>query len=163
MRWPEPRPADVGGFLGMVANTASIPEWELHETGGRSYAVISGNYMNFSIRLGYHFSAVEAYIGESIHDNYIKFHFKGGGATTDRRLRRIRLITEILKKIDFTVTVKEDVMAAVLPKFGLSDMIERLEIMGKLTAYTKQLDMAMYNDAVTDLFIDDFIRDHVKN
>jgi pyruvate,water dikinase len=163
MRWPEPRPADVGGFLGMVANTASIPEWELHETGGRSYAVISGNYMNFSIRLGYHFSAVEAYIGESINDNYIKFHFKGGGATTDRRLRRIRLITEILKKIDFTITVKEDVMYAVLPKFGLSDMIERLEIMGKLTAYTKQLDMAMYNDAVTDLFIDDFITDHVKN
>jgi pyruvate,water dikinase len=53
-------------------------------------------------------------------------------------------------------------MSAVLPKFGYSDMIERLEIMGKLTAYTKQLDMAMYNDAVTDLFIDDFIRDHVK-
>jgi pyruvate,water dikinase len=162
MRWPEPRPADVGGFLGMIAHTAAIPEQDLHETGEPSYAVISNNYMNFSIRLGYHFSAVEAYIGESIHDNYIKFHFKGGGATTDRRLRRIRLITEILKKIDFSVTVKDDVMSAVLPKFGFSDMIERLEIMGKLTAYTKQLDMAMYNDAVTDLFIEDFITDHVK-
>lgn len=163
MRWPEPRPADVGGFLGMIANTAAIPEWELHETGGRSYAVISGNYMNFSIRLGYHFSSVEAYAGENINDNYIKFHFKGGGATTDRRLRRIRLITEILKRINFTVQVKEDVLAAVLPKFGLSDMVKRLEIMGKLTAYTKQLDMAMYNDAVTDLFIEEFIRDHVNN
>ena len=147
----------------MVANTAAIPEWELHETGGRSYAVISGNYMNFSIRLGYHFSAVEAYAGENMNDNYIKFHFKGGGATTDRRLRRIRLITEILKRINFTVTVKEDVLAAALPKFGLSDMLKRLEIMGKLTAYTKQLDMAMYNDAVTDLFIEEFIGDHVKN
>ncbi len=163
MRWPEPRPADVKGFLGMIANTASIPECELRETADRSYAIISKNYMNFSIRLGYHFSSVEAYAGENSNCNYIKFHFKGGGATTDRRLRRIRLITEILQKINFTVNVKEDVMAAVLPKFELSDMVKRLEVMGKLTAYTKQLDMAMYNDAVTDLFIEDFIRDHVKN
>jgi len=162
MRWPEPRPADVGGILGMIANTATIPEWELHETAQRSYAMITNNYMNFSIRLGYHFSAVEAYIGENMNDNYIKFHFKGGGATTDRRLRRIRLITEILKKIDFTVNTIEDVMSAVLPKLGPSDTLKRLEIMGKLTAYTKQLDMAMYNDAVTDLFIEDFIRDNVS-
>jgi pyruvate,water dikinase len=34
--------------------------------------------------------------------------------------------------------------------------------MGKLTAYTKQLDMAMFNDAVTDMYIDDFVRAHIK-
>ncbi len=54
--------------------------------GERSYAIISANYMNFSIRLGYHLSMVEAYAGENINDNYIKFFFKGGGSTTDRRL-----------------------------------------------------------------------------
>jgi pyruvate,water dikinase len=106
---------------------------------------------------------VEAYVGESVNENYIKFHFKGGGAATDRRLRRIRLITEILKKMDFTVQIKEDVMNALLPKFARADTLRRLEIMGKLTAYTKQLDMAMYNDAVTDLFIEDFVRDHMDS
>ena len=162
MRWPEPRPADVKGFLGMIAQTASIPEGELRETAGHSYAILSENYMNFSIKLGYHFSMVEAFAGENINDNYIKFYFKGGGATTDRRMRRLRLITEILKTIDFTVDVRGDVMDAVLQKFKRSDIEKRLEVMGKLTAYTKQLDMAMYNDAVTDLFIEDFIRDHIK-
>ncbi|HTG01599.1 MAG TPA: PEP/pyruvate-binding domain-containing protein [Nitrospirota bacterium] len=161
MRWPEPRAADVKGFLGMVANTAQIPEAELRETADRSYAVISSNYMNFSIRLGYHFSAVESYLSDVVNSNYIKFLFKGGGATTDRRLRRIRLITEILKKLGFGIEIKGDLMNATLPKRSLTDTSRTLEVLGKLTAYTKQLDMAMYNDAITDLFIEDFLRDHV--
>lgn len=163
MRWPEPRPVDAKGFLGMVANTAAMREEELYKMGGKSYAIISHNYMNFSIRLGYHFSLVEAYAGENLNDNYIKFFFKGGGAATDRRLRRVRLIIEIIKKLDFKVKVTGDVIDAMLTKYNLLAIEERLEIMGKLTAYTKQLDMVMYNDAVTDMFIEDFVRDHMKN
>jgi pyruvate,water dikinase len=34
--------------------------------------------------------------------------------------------------------------------------------MGKLTAYTKQLDMAMFNDAVTDMYVDQFIKEHIR-
>jgi len=163
MSWPEPVAADVKGFMGMIANTASIPEGELRETAERSYAIVTGNYMNFSIRLGFHFSAVEAYIGENMNDNYIKYNFKGGGATIERRMRRLRLITEILKKMDFSVDVRGDVMNASILKYGRPDMERRLEIMGKLTPYTKQLDMAMYNDAVTDRFIEDFVRDHMRD
>lgn len=162
MKWPEPRPADVKGFLGMVAHTASIQEEELLKAGGRSYAIISHNYMTFSIRLGYHFSLVEAYAGENMNDNYIKFFFKGGGAATDRRLRRVRLITEIIREMDFKFKVTSDVIDAILTKYKKEDIEKRLEVMGKLTAYTKQLDMVMYNEAVTDMFIEDFIRDHMK-
>ena len=162
MKWPEPRPPDAKGFLGMIANTASTQEEELHKMGGKSYAIVSRNYMNFSIRLGYHFSMVEAYAGENINDNYIKFFFKGGGAANDRRLRRVRLIKEILKKMDFKVDITEDVMHAMLTKYKQSTIEDKLEVMGKLTVYTKQLDMVMYNDAVTDMFIEDFIRDHMK-
>ncbi|MBI4685694.1 MAG: hypothetical protein HY755_10900 [Nitrospirae bacterium] len=162
MRWPEPRPADVKGFIGMMAHTATIPEEQLYQAGEKSFALISDNYMNFSIRLGYHFSMVEAYSGENINDNYIRFFFKGGGAAIDRRLRRIRLITEIIKRMDFKLKVTGDVIDAMLTKYKQSDIEKRLEIMGKLTAYTKQLDMVMYNDAVTDMFIDDFVRDHMK-
>ncbi|MBI4698500.1 MAG: hypothetical protein HY758_06195 [Nitrospirae bacterium] len=162
MRWPEPRPVDAKGFFGMVANTAATQEEELLKMGGRSYAIISHNYMNFSIRLGYHFSLVEAYAGDNMNDNYIKFFFKGGGAATDRKLRRVRLITEIIKKLDFRVKITGDVINAMLTKYSLAAIEERLGIMGKLTAYTKQLDMVMYNDAVTDMFIEDFVRDHIK-
>jgi pyruvate,water dikinase len=163
MKWPGPPPVDARGFLGMLAHSASVPEDQLQETGKKSFAVVSKHYVNFSVRLGYHFSMVEAYAGENINDNYVKFFFKGGGAAVDRRLRRVRLITAILKKMGFKVTIKEDVIDAMLTKYKQATIEDKLEIMGKLTAYTKQLDMAMFNDAVTDMYIEQFVKEHIPS
>jgi pyruvate,water dikinase len=162
MKWPGPPPVEAKGFWGMHAQASSVPEEQLHETTKKSFAVVSKNYLNFSIRLGYHFSLIEAYAGENINDNYIKFFFKGGGAAIDRRLRRIRLIKEILKAMGFSVKITEDVMNAILTKYKQSVIEDKLVIMGKLTAYTKQLDMAMFNDAVTDMYVEQFIKEHIK-
>ena len=161
MKWPDPPPVDAKGFMGMLAHSASVPEEQLRETAKKSFAVVSKNYVNFSIRLGYHFSMIEAYTGENINDNYIKFFFKGGGAAVDRRLRRVRLIKEILKEMGFRVSIKEDVMNAILTKYKQSMIEDKLTVMGKLTAYTKQLDMAMFNDAVTDMYVEQFIKEHI--
>lgn len=162
MRWPEPKPFDTKGFLGMIAHTATIPKQKLRKTGEESFSFISKEYMNFSFRLGYHFSTVEAYAGENINDNYIRFFFKGGGAATDRRLRRVRLITDILKRLDFRVKVVEDVIDANITKYKKHSIEEKLEILGRLTVYTKQLDMVMYNDAITDWYIEEFVKRHIK-
>lgn len=162
MKWPGPPPVDAKGFFGMLAHSASVPEEQLKETAKKSFAVISKNYVNFSIRLGYHFSMIEAYAGENINDNYVKFFFKGGGAAIDRRLRRIRLMKEILKAMGFRVKITEDVMNAILTKYKQSTIEDKLVIMGKLTAYTKQLDMAMFNDAVTDMYVEQFIKEHIR-
>jgi pyruvate,water dikinase len=162
MKWPEPRPSDAKGLLGMIAHTASLPEEQLQEMGKSSFAVVSKNYMNFSIRLGYHFSLIEAYAGENINDNYIKFFLKGGGASQDRRLRRVRLITKILRHMCFRVTTKEDLIDAILTKYKQATIEERLIILGKLIVYTKQLDMALYNDAITDMYLDQFLKEHAK-
>jgi pyruvate,water dikinase len=162
MNWPKPRTVDVKGLTSMEAHTASIPEGELYRVGDRSFSFITGEYMNFSIRLGYHLSTVESYIGESINDNYIRFFFKGGGAGRERRFRRVRLISEILKNLDFSVKIIEDVIDANLMKYKKSAIEKRLEVLGKLTAYTKQLDMVMYNNAITDLYIEDFFNAYLK-
>lgn len=162
MRWPEPRAADAKGFLGMMAHAASVTEEQLQQTAIRSFAIVSGNYMNFSIRLGYHFSMVEAFAGDTLNENYIRFFFKGGGAAVDRRLRRVRLISELLEMMDFRVRVTEDVINAVLLKFKRPAIERRLEIMGRMTVFTKQLDMAMYNDDITDWYRDEFVRDHMQ-
>lgn len=161
MRWPEAPPLDAKGFMGMIAHTATIPEADLEKAGESSFVFVAAKYMNFAIRLGYHLSTVEAYAGENINNNYIKFFFKGGGAVRDRRLRRVRLITEILKGMDFNVTVTDDVIEALLMKYKRATIEATLEVMGKLTAYTKQLDMVMYNDAVTDMYISEFIKKYV--
>jgi pyruvate,water dikinase len=162
MKWPEPPPLDAKGFMSMVAHTASIPEGELYSIGDRSFSFITGEYMNFSIRLGYHLSTVEAFAGESINDNYIRFFFKGGGAGRDRRFRRVRLITEILRNMDFNLKVIEDIIDANLTKYKKPAIEKRLEVLGKLTTYTKQLDMVMYNDAITDMYIEDFVKAHIR-
>lgn len=163
MRWPQGSPSvDAKGFLGMLAHTVSMPEEQLRKIGEGSFAFVSGEYMNFTLRLGYHLSTVEAYMGENLNDNYIRFFFKGGGAAIDRRLRRVRLIREILRAMDFEVRVAGDVVDAVLSKYSKPLLRSRLEIMGKLTVYTKQLDMVMYNDAITDWYIEEFLKDHLQ-
>jgi pyruvate,water dikinase len=161
MSWPEPRAADAKGLLGMMAHTATIPEAELRGTAEKSLALIGANYMNFSIRLGYHFSQVEAWVGDQLNDNYVRFFFKGGGAVRDRRLRRVRLIAQILERMDFRVQVADDVIRALAAKYRRPELERTLEALGRLTAYTKQLDMAMFNDAVTDWYRDEFVREHL--
>jgi len=162
MKWPEPPPVDVGGFFGMMGHTLTISEAEILQTGENSFSFISDEYMNCSIRLGYHFSSVEAYAGNNPEDNYIRIFFKGGGAVIERRMRRVRLITEILKSIGFgTIKVNEDVIDAMTTRQDKIAMEKKLEVLGKLTAYTKQQDMAMYNDAITDFYIKEFLNQHL--
>ena len=117
--------------------------------------------MNFLLRLGYHLSTVEAFAGDNLNDNYIRFFFKGGGAAPERRLRRVRLISEILKAMDFKVKVVDDVVDAVLTKYRKNLIEDKLEILGRFTAFTKQLDMVLYNDTITDFYIKDFIKKHI--
>ncbi|MBF0458609.1 MAG: hypothetical protein HQK99_12040 [Nitrospirae bacterium] len=101
-------------------------------------------------------------MSDNLNDNYITFHFKGGGAQEDRRLRRVRLIAEILREIDFdSIVVKGDVIDARLSKYKRQSIEQKMEIMGKLTVYTKQLDMVMYNDSVTDHYKAEFIKEHI--
>lgn len=162
MRWPEAKQFDVSGFMGAIAHTATTSEEQLRRAAEKSFAILTDEYMTFAIRLGYHLSTIEAFAGESINDNYIRFFFKGGGAAIDRRLRRVRLIAEILKHMDFNVKTTDDVVEASLMKYKKETIAEKLEIMGKFTVFTKQLDMVMYNDAITDGYIRQFIKQHIS-
>jgi len=162
MKWPEGRPFDASGFFGAVTRTATISEADLIKAAEKNFCIVSAQYMNFAIRLGYHLSTVEAFAGENLNDNYIKFFFKGGGAQIDRRLRRVRLISEILKVLEFRVKVTEDVISASVTKYKKAMIEKILETLGRLTVYTKQLDMVMYNDSITDWYIEEFIKTHAR-
>ncbi len=162
LEWPPPRHIDIKGILGMIAHTASISDRELEEMGEKSFAFVSEDYMNFSIRLGYHLSVVEAYAGEKINDNYIRFFFQGGGAERDRRMRRIWLINEILKRIGFRTKVTEDIVDGILTKHKRVHLKEKLEILGRLTVYTKQLDAIMYDDRTAEMHLEEFTLENIN-
>lgn len=161
MRWPEARDFDISGFMGAIAHTATVTEDDLMRTAQKSFAFISPNFMSFAIRLGYHFSSIEAFAGDNLNDNYIKFFFKKGGTVAERRLRRVRLITKILREMNFSVSPVDDVINAILIKYPLKEVTKRLEILGKLTVYTKQLDMVLFNDSITEQYIEDFCEEYV--
>jgi pyruvate, water dikinase len=161
MKWPGPKPLDVRGFASVVAHTAAEPGGENRIYSEKSFALLSRDYMNFSIHLGYHLSTIEVLggLGEDI--NYIKFLFKGGGATVERRDRRARLVTTILQRMGFQVERKLDLVDARLLHYPREKMEEILLSVGKLTVYTKQLDMVMFNEAITEWSIEEFIKEHL--
>lgn len=156
IEWPGPPPINVKGFMSVVASTAMQPRSEklLWEP---SFAIISREYMNFNIRLGYHIQTIEAYAGDNINDNYARFLFKGGGASLDRRARRTRLIKEILEMMDFSVKRTGDVLDANITKYDTSTILKKLGILARMTAYTKQLDMTLFNDAMVDWYFKEFV------
>ncbi|MBI4766242.1 MAG: hypothetical protein HY787_16855 [Deltaproteobacteria bacterium] len=161
MKWPGPKPLDIKGFASVVAQTAAESGGENRIYSEKSFALLSADYLNFSIRLGYHLSTIEAMGGQGDNENYINFIFKGGGATLERRDRRARLVATILEKLGFQVNQKGDLVDARLLHHPREEMEAILQALGKLTLYTKQLDMIMFNEAIVEWSIEEFFKEYM--
>ncbi|MGQ9920078.1 MAG: PEP/pyruvate-binding domain-containing protein [Desulfobacca sp.] len=162
MRWPQAKPQNVQSISSVFVKTEEQIAQGENPYRDESYVLLSQNYMNFSIYLGYHFSNVEAYVSDQVNDNYLTFHFHGGGSTLERRERRVRLIEAIIDRIDLQHQRHGDIIEARLAKYPAAEMLRRLTIMGKLTSYTKQLDMVLFSEGIVDWYIKDFLREHVE-
>jgi len=153
--WPSHTPqADVKGFMSVMATSASTStRGEFSES---SFAVLSKEYMILSLRLGYHFTTVEAMCTRMAGNNYIRFQCKGGGASLERRSRRIRLFIELLSSMGFENAGKGDFIDAKIAYQNPQAILDNLFILGRITMVTKQLDMALSNDSITNWYIKDF-------
>jgi pyruvate,water dikinase len=60
------------------------------------------------------------------------------------------------------VKTVEDVIDAIIVKYKKPNLEKKLEILGKLTAYTNRLDVVLSNDRVTDQYIEGFIKKHLR-
>jgi pyruvate,water dikinase len=163
MRWPQAKPENVKSISSVFVKTEEQIAQGENPYRDESYVLISQNYMNFSIHLGYHFSNVEAYVSEQVNDNYLTFHFHGGGSTPERRERRVRLIEAIIDRIDLHYQRHGDIIEARMAKYPAPEMLKRLTVMGKLTTYTKQLDMVLFSEGIVDWYIKDFLKEHVDS
>jgi pyruvate,water dikinase len=141
---------DLKGFISVFANTMYDVNKADRGLGGKSFAIISDNYLNFNSRLGYHFGLVDAYLSEEINDNYISFQFKGGAASVDRRERRVRLLTQILEELGFKVQTKGDLVQGRMAKFSLWETEQTLELTALLMAFCRQLDLALASEVVME-------------
>ncbi len=154
--WSTPAPpSDVKGFMSVVAthmNTGDTKEFSK-----KSFAVLSKEYMLLSLKMGYHFTTIEAMCTPEPSKNYIKMTFKEGGASVERRTRRINLITHILSIVGFRNLGKGDYLDTEITYDTEGEIKNKLFILGRLSLMTKQLDMTLANDAITNWYTKEFI------
>jgi pyruvate,water dikinase len=157
-RWGA-RPLDLGGFASVVFEHAlSSPEQE-RSFRDPSYALVSDRYLNYTARVGYHFSIVDAYGGETTNKNYIHLLFRGGAADSVRRGRRARAIAGILKEWGFSVEVVGDSTNGRIHKLPREEVVRLLDHIGRLLQFMRQMDVAMTSDAAVAQVKEAFLRE----
>jgi pyruvate, water dikinase len=154
----EPRPVTVKGFLSVMSQQMLAPPNPVVERfGDRSYAIVSDKYLNFSSRVGYHYSILDSYCGLTAMKNYINFQFKGGAADDVRRNRRARLIKNILEASGFLVEVQGDRVNARFAKQEREIIEAKLDLLGRLVIYTRQMDMLLNCENSVKMLSENFL------
>jgi pyruvate,water dikinase len=157
--WAGPVPVNMGGFLHVLGQTAIRPPERFWD---KTYAIVGAHYVNYACRLGFHFQSVDSYCGPVPEDNYINFTFKGGAADELRRIRRIHLIAQALTQLGLEVEIHQDMIRARFRKRSLAETEERLDLLGRLMAYVRQMDMLMSDDTMPKILAERFLAGHYE-
>ena len=153
-----PRPMDLGGVFSIIMRHAVTSPEQDATFSDPCYALVSDCYLNYTARVGYHFSVVDTYCSRKANKNYINLLFRGGAADSVRRNRRVRAIAGILKERGFSVEVRRDTVMARLNKAGLEETRAALETIGALLQFFRQMDAAMVDEESARLFQEAFLR-----
>ena len=151
-----PAGMDLDGFMSSATRSLSLTG-PLATKPEQNLAIVSGQYLHLSLKLGYHFNIVDCYLTEARNDNFIYFRFAGGVTGMDRRSRRAALLKTILEKHDFVVEGKGDLVIARIKKIAFATMIQRLEMIGRLIGFTRQLDILLKDDSLVKKGIECFL------
>jgi pyruvate,water dikinase len=155
--WKGPPPMSLRGFGAIVAQSAMNPELDpavRSSLAARNYFLVSRSFCNLSVRLGYHLALAEANLSELLAESYVNFQFKGGAADERRRLRRVRLLAETLREMDFRVEMKGDALTARIEKKPVPFLRERLVVLGYLLIHTRQIDMVMDEQSFVESYLE---------
>jgi len=153
----EPVAVDLGSFMSSFTRTFCTSMAGPSDI-GRNLAVVTGTYANINLRLGYHFTLINASLSGSADDDYLSFRFWGGVTEPVRRSRRASFIARVLRKFDFLVTIHGDMVSARLKKRPFSQMVMCMQMLGGLIGYTRQLDACLYAESDVDAHVELFIK-----
>ncbi len=151
----EPMAVDFGSFMSSMTRTFST-SLSNPKAIGQNLAVLSKQYANISLRLGYHFNMIDAYINDTPNNNYAYFRFFGGVTDPTRRSRRAQFLAEVLSQNDFSVERRGDLVVARVKKLTTRRMQQKLYLLGVLVAFARQLDVQMASDQHVHLYANHF-------
>ena len=153
--WPKTPPANFRGLASTVST--DVPSRRNNRFSQNSYAILSKEYMIASLRMGYHFTTVEAMVTNLPNKNYVRMQYKDGGASLDRRVRRIRLIMNLLTQMGFEHRSTGDFLDSAFSYGDREETCKKLYLIGRITMMTKQLDMALSNDKLAEWYYHEFM------
>ncbi len=146
----------VGDFMSSMMNMPDITSGT-NDHVVYNIAIASKEYVNLSLRLGYHFNMIDCYCSENTKNNHIYFRFVGGATDIAKRSRRVQLIADILKEFGFNINIKGDLIIGRLANVQKSDMEHVLNQLGRLIGYTRQLDALLHDDTKIETYARNFL------
>lgn len=152
-----PVPLSFRDFMSGIGHTID-PTLSQPEYGSRSLAIVSNTYLNLGLRFGYHFNMVDCVASEQRSANYIYFRFVGGITEMARRKRRALFLSNVLKRYDFTVELRGDLVIGRITKVSLPMMEERLRMVGRLVGFSRQLDIYLKSDESVGYYTREFLK-----
>ncbi len=146
----------MDGASGVITAKMRTPALESANSDTKSFAVVTKEYLNLSLSMGYHYVALDSYMSKDPYLNHITISFKGGTADARKRNLRVLLISEILKKAGFKVNINKDFLKARL-KAEDADIIERnLFLAGKMFGMTRLLDLSLEDETSVEFYLKKF-------
>jgi len=138
----------LGDMLG--AMTKPLPD----VTG--NLAIAARNYCNVSLRLGWHFTVVDAYLDRNPEKNAVYFRFAGGMAGTGARRARAAFLHMVLARLGFKVETAGDLVVARRKLLEAEEAEDALRLLGALCAFARQRDTGLSGEddalALADAF-----------
>jgi pyruvate,water dikinase len=154
VNWAGTMAAGRNSILRLVALTATSELGEVSD--GESYALITQEYMNISIKFAYHFATIDALCSKNPSQNYVSLHFSGGAGSIAGRTLRIHLMAEVLGRIGFAVVATGDLLKATLFREDRETTEEKIRLLGILLASCRLMDMILSRQDDVAFFVDRF-------
>jgi pyruvate,water dikinase len=150
-----PAEMDLEGFMASAtrAGPLTVPGGDVVR---RNVAIVSADYLNLNLRVGYHFNVVDSYLGENPEDSYIFFRFVGGVTDVTRRTRRARLLATILSQQGFKTDLSGELIIGRLQGVPPPICEEQLRMVGRLIGFSRQLDILLRDDRTVDMLVNAF-------
>ncbi|MDJ0622840.1 MAG: PEP/pyruvate-binding domain-containing protein [Desulfocapsaceae bacterium] len=160
--WQGPPPISARGFGSILLQSAMRPELDPavgSAMNTKNYFLISKNFCNLSVRLGYHYAMVESYISDFLTESYITFRFKGGAADMRRKAVRVRLLADVLREYDFRIELQADILLARIKRQPREYLEKRLQVLGYLITHSRQIDMVMDQKGAVKRYEEKFLKE----
>ena len=154
----QPVDLDLKGFMSSFTRNPSTEALSTERL-NINLAIVSREYLNLNLGLGYHFNLIDGNMSEDRNSNYIYFRFFGGVTEVNRRTRRVKLLAQILEKNDFAVESKGELITARIKKVEQALMEDKFRLIGRLIGFTRQLDVVLRNEKDIDFFADKFLKE----